>query len=241
MHGARGRTVSCAVAREVGVGQVDVEQDVVLLHGRAEHSGRWPLHAQLEARQEARALVVEAAARPARSRGMSPKWSNTREGVAVLEHARRLAVGATDVARTYQRSSIADRFFRVGVRSHASDVGRGRARGCEQPAVDAQVVARHARAVKRSSKRARHARAVELADARDRRRPPRRIASTMKPVTPSSMTSGTEPLRQAITGVPHAIASIITRPKGSGQSIGKSSAARVAEEARPCRSRRSRR
>ena len=48
--------------------------------------------------------------------------------------------------------------------------------------------------------------------------------STMKPVTPSSMTSGTEPRRKAMTGVPHAMASIITKPKGSGQSIGNSSA-----------------
>jgi hypothetical protein len=35
---------------------------------------------------------------------------------------------------------------------------------------------------------------------------------------------GTEPLSQAITGVPQAMASIITRPKGSGQSMGNSSA-----------------
>ena len=46
----------------------------------------------------------------------------------------------------------------------------------------------------------------------------------MKPVTPSSITSGTEPQCQAITGVPQAMASIITRPNGSGQSIGNSSA-----------------
>ena len=50
------------------------------------------------------------------------------------------------------------------------------------------------------------------------------IVSTMKPLTPSAITSGTEPLRKAITGVPADIASIITRPKGSGQSIGNSSA-----------------
>jgi hypothetical protein len=37
----------------------------------------------------------------------------------------------------------------------------------------------------------------------------------MKPVIPSSTTSGTEPLRIAITGVPQAIASIIARPNGS--------------------------
>jgi hypothetical protein len=46
----------------------------------------------------------------------------------------------------------------------------------------------------------------------------------MKPVTPWSITSGTEPRLNAITGVPHAMASIITRPNGSDQSIGNSSA-----------------
>src|SRR5215472_15595768 len=45
-------------------------------------------------------------------------------------------------------------------------------------------------------------------------------SSTMKPVMPSSTTSGAEPRLNAITGVPQAIASIITRPNGSGQSIG---------------------
>ena len=43
-------------------------------------------------------------------------------------------------------------------------------------------------------------------------------------MTPWSITSGTEPQGKAMTGVPQAIASIITRPKGSGQSIGKRSA-----------------
>src|SRR3974377_753098 len=45
-------------------------------------------------------------------------------------------------------------------------------------------------------------------------------SSTMKPVMPSSTTSGAEPRLNAITGVPQAIASIMTRPNGSGQSIG---------------------
>ena len=40
--------------------------------------------------------------------------------------------------------------------------------------------------------------------------------STIKLVIPSSITSGTEPWRNAITGVPQAIASIITSPNGSG-------------------------
>ena len=48
--------------------------------------------------------------------------------------------------------------------------------------------------------------------------------STMNPVTPWSITSGTEPPRNATTGTPHASASIMTRPNGSGQSIGNSKA-----------------
>ena len=56
--------------------------------------------------------------------------------------------------------------------------------------------------------------------------------STTKPLAPSWTTSGTEPLAQASTGVPQDIASIMARPKGSGQSIGKRSARCVAEEPR---------
>jgi hypothetical protein len=51
------------------------------------------------------------------------------------------------------------------------------------------------------------------------------VDALTKPVTPSSTTSGTEPLRQARTGVPHAMASIITRPNGSSHWIGRTSAA----------------
>jgi MFS family permease len=50
------------------------------------------------------------------------------------------------------------------------------------------------------------------------------LFSTTNPVTPSSTTSGTAPRSKAITGVPQAIASIMTRPKGSGQSSGASNA-----------------
>ena len=48
--------------------------------------------------------------------------------------------------------------------------------------------------------------------------------STIQPVSPSAITSGTDPRGVAITGVPHAIASVMTRPKGSSQSIGNSTA-----------------
>src|SRR5579862_1114690 len=50
------------------------------------------------------------------------------------------------------------------------------------------------------------------------------MVSTMAPVMPSSMTSGTEPQRKASTGVPHAMASIMDNPNGSGQSMGNNSA-----------------
>src|SRR5215217_5147200 len=48
---------------------------------------------------------------------------------------------------------------------------------------------------------------------------------TMNPVSPSATTSGTDPLRQATTGVPQAMASVMTRPKGSAHWIGKARAA----------------
>ena len=51
-----------------------------------------------------------------------------------------------------------------------------------------------------------------------------RLAELTKTRT-ARQTSGTDPDLKAITGVPHAIASIMTRPNGSGQSIGKSTAA----------------
>ena len=45
-----------------------------------------------------------------------------------------------------------------------------------------------------------------------------------KPRFPVETISGTEPHGKAITGVPQAIASIITNPNGSGQSMGNSRA-----------------
>src|ERR1017187_6417586 len=53
------------------------------------------------------------------------------------------------------------------------------------------------------------------------------ICSTVEhryPVFPWVTTSGTAPSGRAITGVPYAIASVITSPKGSGQSMGNSMA-----------------
>ena len=46
--------------------------------------------------------------------------------------------------------------------------------------------------------------------------------STRKPVTPCSMISGSAPDGKAMTGVPAAMDSAMTRPNGSGQRIGKS-------------------
>ncbi len=78
-------------------------------------------------------------------------------------------------------------------------------------------------ALNRRSNRARHA-ARDRDAARSTASTASSTPSTTNPVTPSSMTSGTEPRRHAITGVPHGIASAITMPNGSGQSIGNSSA-----------------
>src|SRR5262249_32942374 len=75
------------------------------------------------------------------------------------------------------------------------------------------------RAVKRSSKRARP-RCRDNAESRPTAPTALVSSSTIYPVSPSSMISSTEPRLNAITGVPQAIASIITSPNGSGQSIG---------------------
>ena len=56
----------------------------------------------------------------------------------------------------------------------------------------------------------------------------------MNPVWPSATTSGTEPLRQAITGVPHAMASVITSPKGSAHWTGNNNAAAPASRSAFC-------
>ena len=51
-------------------------------------------------------------------------------------------------------------------------------------------------------------------------------------MTPSSTTSGTEPWRIATTGVPQAMASIITSPNGSGHVMGKRNACACANSSR---------
>ena len=51
------------------------------------------------------------------------------------------------------------------------------------------------------------------------------IELTTNPDSPFFITSGIDPQRNATTGVPHAIASIMTNPNGSGQSTGNRNAA----------------
>jgi hypothetical protein len=66
----------------------------------------------------------------------------------------------------------------------------------------------------------------------------RALSSTpfaVKPVTPSSMTSGVEPVREAITGQPQAMASIMARPIGSLQSTENSRAAEFPFSCSPIR------
>src|SRR5215211_3277156 len=57
-------------------------------------------------------------------------------------------------------------------------------------------------------------------------------SSTRNPLTPSRTTSRAAPSGNAITGVPHAIASTITSPNGSGHRIGMSTARAPREQRR---------
>ena len=94
----------------------------------------------------------------------------------------------------------------------------------DQAAVDREIVLRHAARGEALLEALADLLARQLRQAGRPRRSRRSSSSTMKPVRPSSITSGTEPRLKAMTGVPQAIASIITRPNGSGQSIGTSRA-----------------
>ena len=58
------------------------------------------------------------------------------------------------------------------------------------------------------------------------------MSSTRKPVLPSAISSGIEPRSNAITGVPHAIASTTLYPNGSSNRIRCSSAVRASEQLR---------
>ena len=93
----------------------------------------------------------------------------------------------------------------------------------DQSPIDLHVVAGHPCGVEPFLESCRQSRRLRLATC-PTARTASSMLSTMKPVTPSVITSGTEPFRQAMTGVPQAIASIITRPNGSGQSMGNSKA-----------------
>ena len=115
--------------------------------------------------------------------------------------------------------------------------GRGRARAVRIPpsvqlgAREALVARRHGLGREPLRHPAPAGAPVDLVNARDGARPARPGSARTKPVTPSATTSGTEPRAVASTGVPHAMASIITMPKGSGQAIGKSSASAPANRA----------
>ena len=86
-------------------------------------------------------------------------------------------------------------------------------------------------ASKRCSNARRQARPAQLADAPDGARPPRRRRRRRSRSRRRSITSGTEPVAPARSpACRRPCASIITSPNGSGQSIGKSSASRLAQE-----------
>ena len=88
-----------------------------------------------------------------------------------------------------------------------------RARQC---LIDVDIIRRHAAGAEPALECRPDLAAVELAEPRDRGH---------GLVERIDHEAGTAPRRHAMTGVPQAIASIMTRPNGSGQSIGNSSAA----------------
>ena len=163
-----------------------------------------------------------------RRRSVSP-CLRTRSGVGrPLGGRRSIGTCSSSIEATYSIRGGTGRLRVAGGRSH-------------QPSIELTgSSSRHARGGEALPRTPRGTRAGRADATRRSPRPPARRSSTTKPVTPSSRTSGTEPPRNATTGVPHASASIITRPNGSGQSIGNSSARRR-RGTRPSAPRRSRR
>ena len=83
----------------------------------------------------------------------------------------------------------------------------------KQRTIDGDIVLRHARREKRCSKRRRTVRRSR-AMTRGSAAIASSTVSTIAPVKPSSIISGTEPQRKANTGVPQAMDSIIAKPNG---------------------------
>ena len=194
------------------VGEVGGEDDIVLAHRAAQQLQRPAADAQAEARQQARVIVEQAVT----FAGDVAEGVGHHEGVALLE-------------REQARRACADHRVGAGLRhqpASSSAAGRLRAilRVAVEPPVQPKVVARHHLGREPPLEAGAGPGAGPACPAGRPPPPPRPCSSTMKPLTPCSTTSGTEPQRQAITGVPQAMASIITRPNGSGQSIGNRSA-----------------
>ena len=148
---------------------------------------------------------------------MSPKTSNTREGLAVLERAR------LGIAPRFRRRCSRHRVHRATAFMRYAPRRRPRLDSAE-PLVDRHVVARHALGGESPLEAARHA-ARSMCST-----PPQRVDGGLDRIDDPAGHARLDELghrsvgSMRCTGVPHDSASITTMPNGSGQSIGNSSA-----------------
>ena len=109
---------------DVGIGQVDREQRVVVAHVRAEQQGLRAVQAQFEQREKPRIVVIE----PVRSAGRRADVAvavNHEKCIAMLERAartRRLC-GRRNVERTFRRVRLRDCELQLGVGRHQHLIG----------------------------------------------------------------------------------------------------------------------
>ena len=147
------------------------------------------------------------------------RWAGwVRDGMSQEEFVAR----ARETGRSRRRDPRRDRRARPVVARTPALLGQARRGAAEQRLVGRQVVRHHplgleallgVGAARLGGDR------VGLLERGDRVAP---VGRRSRRSRPGSITSGTAPQRDAITGVPHAIDSIITRPNGSSHSIGKS-------------------
>ena len=234
VHGVLGQHQRLALL-DVGIGEIDVEHRVVGAHGRAQQQRAALLDGELQARKKPRVLVIEAQ-RIAAAAGEIAVMIEQREGIAVLQCARRLVdqrIVRRDVERLRRppprrcglrlsRHRGFRRRPRLVLRAAAGDRVPGSRASCAPPRIAARTQARTRAPIESQRTMHRRNRALDGID-------DEAIAALL-------MISGTEPARQATQGVPHDIASIITSPKGSGQSMGNSSARALPRNSRLSRS-----
>src|SRR5215469_3881254 len=189
--------------RQRPVGEMGREQRVVLGNRRAEERRMPAGDLQLEARQDARVAPEQAVVAPLDV----PERVREQKGIPVLQGESRQQAATLPRRHAHARLSYGS----CGRRRSSRRVYTSR-----YPCAITVAVKRRSNAARTRHRSTLGRRAIAASASSSE--------FTMNPLMPCSTTSGTEPRFQAMTGVPQAIASIITRPKGSGQSMGNSSA-----------------